>query len=257
MFPISDQASNVHATRRIGLGLTGLGDALAMLGQRYDGWTARGLAADVVRRMCMAAYAASIDLAAERGAFPACEREAFLAGRFVARLPGALREKIARQGIRNSHLLAVAPAGTISLLAGNVSGGIEPIFALEGERRVLDASGSYQVHRVRDYAWNLWRTRYPREPVPDSLVTAHEIDPRSQVEMQAVVQPWVDNAISKTINVSAATSFEEFQGLYGIAHSLGLKGCTVFRPSPQRGEVLAAAPGDTLAHCCDPDREAD
>lgn len=257
IFPVPEQAANAHATRRLGLGLTGLGDALAMLGQRYDGWTARGLAEDVMRRMCLAAYGASTELAAERGAFPAWQREAFLGGRFVTRLPSALRDRIGRQGMRNSHLLAVAPAGTISLLAGNVSGGIEPIFALEGERRVLDASGSYQTHPVQDFAWNLWRSRYPREPAPDSLVTAHDIDPRSQLEMQAAVQPWVDNAISKTINVPPATTFEDFQGLYGFAHSLGLKGCTVFRPSGQRGEVLAAAPGGVRAHCCDPDREAD
>jgi ribonucleoside-diphosphate reductase alpha chain len=257
IFPVPAQAVNARATRRIGLGITGLADALAMLGQRYDGWTARGLAEDVMRRICRAAYSASIDLATERGAFPSFESPAFLASRFVTRLPADLRDAIGRRGIRNSHLLAIAPAGTISLLAGNVSSGIEPIFAAESERRILEADGRYRVYQVEDFAWALWRSRFPRRAPPASLLSAYEIDPRAHLEMQAALQPWVDNAISKTINVPASMPFDEFTGLYEMAHRRGLKGCTVFRPTALRGEVIAVALPQEPVHCCDPEREAD
>lgn len=255
-FPVPAQAGVARATRRLGLGITGLADALAMLGQRYDSWTARGLAEDVIRRICHAAYAESINLARERGSFPDFRREQFLASRFVARLPAELRDAISRHGIRNSHLLAIAPAGTISLLAGNVSSGIEPVFALEARRRILQPDGSYRVENIEDYAWRLWRLMHPRKEPPAALVSAADIAGRAHLEMQAILQPWVDNAISKTINVPAELPFEEFRGLYELAHELNLKGCTVFRPTALRGEVLAAtsaAPGQ----CCQPDREPD
>jgi ribonucleoside-diphosphate reductase alpha chain len=256
-FPLAEQALNARSTRRLGLGLTGLADALAMLGQRYDGWTARGLAADVMRTICLAAYEASVELARERGPFPAFDRDAYLAGHFVARLPGELRDRIAAHGIRNSHLLAIAPAGTISLLAGNISSGIEPVFALEAERNILDLDGRYGRHVVRDFAWALWQRLHPGEPAPAALLPAAAIDAAAHLEMQAALQPWVDHAISKTINVPTETRFDDFHRLYERAHERGLKGCTVFRPNPVRGEILAARPPAVPSHCCDLDREAD
>jgi ribonucleoside-diphosphate reductase alpha chain len=256
-FPLPAQAAAARATRRIGLGLTGLADALAMLGHRYDSWTARGVAEDVARTVALAAIEASIDLAAERGTFPAFEREPFLAGRFVGRLPATLRARIARDGIRNSHLLAMAPAGTISLLAGNVSSGIEPIFALESERRVLGTDGRYATHRVRDHAAALWHALHPGEAPPPALVTATDIGGRAHLAMQAALQPWVDNAISKTINVPADLPYSEFRDLYEVAYRSGLKGCTVYRPTAVRGAVLTAGGTSAVEPCCGLEREAD
>jgi ribonucleoside-diphosphate reductase alpha chain len=256
-FPLPQQAKSARATRRIGLGITGLADALAMLGHRYDGWTARGLAEDIIKSICIAAYEASVQLAREREPFPSFDRSAFLASRFVARLPAELRETIASHGMRNSHLLAIAPAGTISVLAGNVSSGIEPIFALEAQRRILEANGHYRIHEVRDFAWRLWRTQHPGEPAPEALVTAQTIGAGAHLEMQAILQPWVDNAISKTINVPANMRFGEFCGLFELAFRRGLKGCTVFRPNPVRGQILSAGTPQEPSHCCDLEREAD
>ena len=255
-FPLARQAEVARSSRRIGLGITGLADALAMLGQRYDSWTARGVAEDVMRRICLAAYAASAELAAERGAFPAFDRGSFLGSRFIGRLPAALRAQIGRLGLRNSHLLAIAPAGTISLLAGNLSSGIEPIFALQGERRVLGVDGRHASHAVEDFAWRLWQAGHPGHPAPQALVQARDIPAAAHLEMQAVLQPWVDHAISKTINVPAGLPFGAFRGLYDLAHRRGLKGCTVFRPNPVSGAILLDAP-DPANACCGIEREAD
>jgi len=252
-FPLPSQAASARATRRLGLGVTGLADALAMLGQSYDAWTARGVAEDILRTVALAAYEASVALAREKGAFPAFEAEPYLAGAFIRRLPAPLREAIARHGIRNSHLLAIAPAGTISLLAGNVSSGIEPVFALDAERALLDADGTPRVHRVRDYAAAFWDARYPGERYPPGLVGATAIGGTAHLQMQACLQPWVDNAISKTINVAADSSWESFRDLYDQAHRRGLKGCTVYRPSALRGAVLTPAG----SACCEGGREPD
>jgi ribonucleoside-diphosphate reductase alpha chain len=256
-FPLPQQGESARATRRIGLGVTGLADALAMLGQRYDGWTARGVAEDILGGLCRTAYGASIELARARGAFPAFERDSYLGSRFTGRLPPSLREKIAAHGIRNSHLVAIAPAGTISLLAGNVSSGIEPIFAMEGQRNVLDPDGHYRTHPVCDFAWARWQALHPGEHPPDALVSATAVDGRSHLEMQAALQPWVDNAISKTINVPANIRFTDFHDLYDLAFRRRLKGCTVFRPNPVRGQILSSGVTEAPNHCCDMEREAD
>ncbi|MCC7256997.1 MAG: adenosylcobalamin-dependent ribonucleoside-diphosphate reductase [Gammaproteobacteria bacterium] len=256
-FPLAEQSAVARATRRIGLGITGLGDALAMLGQRYDSWTGRGVAEEVMRTVCLEAYAASVDLACERGSFPAFERDAFLAGGFLRRLPSALREAIARDGIRNSHLLAIAPAGTISLLAGNLSSGIEPIYALEARRQVLDASGRYETHRTADFAWSQWQQQFPGAAPPATLVEAARIEPLAHLAMQAALQPWVDNAISKTINVAADIGRDAFGEIYLAAHRLGLKGCTVFRPNAIRGQILAPQDMASASPCCGIEREGD
>ena len=254
-YPLPPQADAARRTRRIGLGITGLADALVMLGQRYDSEDARQTASEAMRCVRDAAYRASIALAIEKGPFPTLDRAQFLASGFAARLPDDIREAIARDGIRNSHLLAIAPAGTISLLANNCSSGIEPIFAAEAERRVREFDGGYRVHRVVAHSLARWR-QLGREGLPPAWVDARAIDPLAHLAMQAALQPCVDNAISKTINVAADTAFERFADLYKRAHALGLKGCTVFRPNPVTGAVLSE-PAEPQVACCGIEREAD
>lgn len=241
-YPLPEQAERARRSRRIGLGITGLADALAMLGLRYDSDAAREAATGAMRTICYAAYRASEELAVEKGVFPDLDVDGFLAGGFTQRLSSGDRDTIARTGIRNSHLLAIAPAGTISLLADNVSSGIEPIFSLDGKRRVLDRDGSYRFFKVRDFAWDLWLRSHPGGSPPAALVEAREIDPHAHLQMQVALQPFVDNAISKTVNVAVDFPFDEFAGLYDFAYQAGLKGCTVFRENSRRGEVLTPVP---------------
>jgi ribonucleoside-diphosphate reductase alpha chain len=252
-FPLPQQAAAARSSRRLGIGITGLADALAMLGHPYGSAAAREIAASLMQTICHAAYRASVALAAERGPFPHFEADAYLAGPFVQRLPEDIRSSIADHGIRNSHLLAIAPAGTISLLANNVSSGIEPIFALEFERRVLGSDGERHTFTVRDAAWEAWRVDHPGAAPPPAFVAGQAIGPRAHLDMQAALQPSVDNAISKTVNAPANCDFASFASLYDTAYDLGLKGCTVFRPNPVRDAILTRPP----AYCCDADREAD
>jgi len=255
-YPLPAQARQARHSRRVGLGVTGLADALVLLGLRYDSEAARTLAARAVLTLRDAAYRASIDLAREKGPFPGLDRAAFLASGFATRLPDTIRDAIAADGIRNSHLLAIAPAGTISLLANNLSSGIEPVFAAEAERRVLGTDGRYHTHRVTDHAVQRWRQQ-GHAGTPPALVEARQIDPLAHLHMQAALQPCVDNAISKTINVAADIPFERFEDLYRQAHALGLKGCTVFRPNPVTGAILSQPSTNERVHCCGLEREAD
>jgi ribonucleoside-diphosphate reductase alpha chain len=237
--PVPAQGEQGRSSRRIGLGITGLGDALAMLGLRYDSDEGRAAAAAAMRTIVEHAYAASIELARERGAFPRFERDPFLAAPFVARLPRVLRDGIARHGLRNSHLAAIAPAGTIRVLAGGVSSGIEPIFALEGRRSVRQEDGTVAEVAVACPALLAWRSSAaPGAQAPEAFVTATGIGPEAQLLMQAALQPHVDNAISKTTNVAADLAYEDFAAIYTRAFELGLKGCTVFRPNAITGAVL-------------------
>ncbi len=265
-YPLPAQAEQARGARRIGLGITGLADALLMLGLRYGEPASLELARELMGRICRAAYRASVALAEEKGPFPYFVREAFLEAPFVRALPAELRDAIARHGIRNSHLLAIAPTGTISLLAGNVSSGLEPIFQADYRRRVLDPDGEgYTEYRVTDYAVALWRRlEGRRDGVPPAFVEARELDPRDHLGMQAALQPCVDQAISKTVNVPADYPFEAFRELYRLAHREGLKGCTVFRPNPVTGEVLRTGeeegPREDAPegpHCCSLEREPD
>jgi ribonucleoside-diphosphate reductase alpha chain len=245
LYPLPEQAEQARATRRIGLGITGLGDALIMLGLRYDSAAGRDLARRAVQRARDAAYLASTELAAEKGSFPRFDRDAFLDGEYSRSLPKATRDRIARHGIRNSHLLAIAPAGSISVLANNVSSGLEPVFAIDGDRQVLDEDGTETTHRVEDFAAAQWR-RERKGPFPSSFVTAGEIAPEEHLAMVAALQPLVDGSISKTINVPASISRSEFAHMFDRAYELGMKGCTVFRPSGAARVVL------TAAACCTP-----
>ena len=240
--PLVRQEQAARKARRIGLGVTGLADALIMLGLPYGSDASLALAGDVMRMICHAAYQQSIAIAREKGCFPDFDRQRFLAAPFISALSADIQDGIARHGIRNSHLLAVAPAGTISLLAGNVSSGIEPVFAADHQRTVLDANGEPRHFFLTDYAVRLWRQRHGRvDGRPAELLTAAELPLEAHLAMQAALQPFVDNSIAKTINVQAETGFEEFASLYKRAYDKGLKGCTAFRPTASTGAVLAGA----------------
>ncbi|MHB8875769.1 MAG: adenosylcobalamin-dependent ribonucleoside-diphosphate reductase [Myxococcaceae bacterium] len=256
-WPLPAQERQAKSARRVGLGMTGLGDALFMLGLHYGSEPARALAALSMRTVCHAAYRASIELARHKGAFPAFDRAKHLEAPFIQSLPAELREGIATHGIRNSHLTAIAPAGTISLLANNVSSGIEPVFELRHRRRVLEPDRSVSEYVLVDPAYALWREQAGSDaPLPTHFVSARQLPPEAHLLMQAAVQPFVDSAISKTINVPEDQEFEAFRGLYERAFELGLKGCTTFRPNPVTGAVLTetALPGP---HCCAVERETD
>jgi ribonucleoside-diphosphate reductase alpha chain len=256
-FPLEKQAQAVHASRRLGLGITGLGDALIMLGIRYDSDEALQSAADIMQRVCEMAYRASIELAREKGAFAVFDKNRHVQGAFIRHLAQDIQAGISRHGIRNSHLTAIAPTGTISLLANNVSSGLEPVFQYDYRRRIIEADGEARQYPVTDYAYLQFRKLRGRDTrLPETFVTASEISPYRHLDMQAALQPWVDNAISKTINVPADYPFADFQSLYEYAFEKGLKGCTTFRPNPVTGQVLLEAP-EASSLCCSVEREAD
>lgn len=255
-FPLPAQRDQAHHSRRVGLGITGLADSLILLGLRYDSDAGRAQAAQIMRTVCHSAYRASIELARERGSFPAFEKEQYLQGRFVQALPEDIRDGIARYGIRNSHLTAIAPTGTISLLANNISSGIEPVYDWSYQRAVREPDSSLAHYNLTDFALHRWSEVRGDTPVPDTFVRAWEITPEAHLDMQAALQPFVDSAISKTINVPPDYDYEAFHSLYEAAYDKGLKGCTTFRENPVTGAVLETATAATH-HCCTIDREAD
>lgn len=259
-FPLLRQRCEARATRRIGLGITGLADALAMLGLRYDSEPGREAAAGAMRTIRDAAYEASTELALDRGSFERFDAAQYADRPFIRRLPGPIQGRIRDRGIRNSHLLAVAPAGTISLLAGNVSSGIEPVFRLEAERRVLGADGETHTFTVVDRAYSLWQElAADARAVPQGCLALESISWRDQLLMQAALQPLVDGSISKTVALGKDAASGTVEEIFRTAHELGLKGCTVFRetarPAVVAGRAEAFAPQP--AHCCDTEREAD
>ena len=257
-FPLQAQQEQALLTRRIGLGITGLADAMIMLGIRYGSEQSYKFAANVMQALSHHAYRSSIQLAEEKGSFPAFEADSYLQGRFIQSLPGDIRDEIATKGVRNSHLIAIAPTGTISLLANNVSSGLEPVFNGEYRRRIRQFDGSMKEHEVIDYACNLWRSEKKGGSFPPAFVDAHALTPEMHLKMQAAIQPYVDSAISKTINIPENFRFEDFQLVYQQAYDLGLKGCTTFRPNPVTGEILSTGTVNTAStFCCDIDREAD
>lgn len=273
-FPLQRQRTEARRSRRIGLGLTGLADALAMLGLRYDSDAGREAAAGVMRTIRDAAYEASIELARERGPFALYRAPEYLERPFIVRLPAEIQSGIRRHGIRNSHLLALAPAGTISLLAHNVSSGIEPIFRREARRRVLDSEGAYHYFDVTDYAYRCWRgLRGGASGPPAALLDQTQVAARDHLLMQAVLQPLVDGSISKTVSLPAAAPAGAAREIFETAYRLQLKGCTVFREEARPGVLTGAPRGDSEregpllapecidsqrnAHCCDTERETD
>lgn len=242
-YPLPQQAEEARAKRRMGLGVTGLADALAMCGKHYASPEARALAAQWMSVISHAAYRASAELAREKGPFPLFDREAYLAQASESGLPDDIKEAIRTNGLRNGLLTSIAPTGTISLLAGNVSSGIEPIFELNYKRRILQPDGSAREEDVEDFAYAMFREKFGKDaPLPPAFVTAHHLSPRDHLLMQAAIQPHVDSSISKTVNCPESISFEAFESLYHEAYELGLKGCTAYRPNPVTGAVLTALP---------------
>ena len=244
-FPLEQQRQEAVAKRRIGLGMTGLADALMMVGIRYGSCEAAELAGHWAHRINRAAYRTSARLAAEKGAFPLFDREPYLAGVTVGELDDDVRELIAEHGIRNALLTSVAPTGTISLVADNVSSGIEPVFALAYTRKVLQPDGTRTEEEVSDYALRRFRAQFGEAAaLPDYFVTAQDLTPVEHIRMQAAVQRHVDSAISKTVNVPEDISFEAFQEVYLDAYRSGCKGCTTYRPNAITGSVLEVKPAE-------------
>ena len=242
-YPLKAQRDEAKAKRRIGLGVTGLADALIMLGVRYGSKEAQQLTEAWLGGIKIACYRESASLAGTKGAFPLCDVKAILAGPATAGLPDDVRAAIAAHGLRNGLLTSIAPTGTISLLAGNVSSGIEPVFDLAYDRRVLERDGSARTARVEDYAHaEFRRLQGPDARLPAAFVTANALAPRAHLDMQAAAQRQVDSAISKTINCPETITFEAFKDIYLDAHALGLKGVTTYRPNPITGAVLTSAP---------------
>ncbi len=250
-WPLPAQRNAALATRRIGLGFTGLADALIMLGLRYDSNAARTMAAVIAETLRNTAYGKSIELAQERGAFARFDVERYLQSPYIARLPQALRQRLQESGIRNSHLLSIAPAGSISLaFADNVTSGIEPAFAWSYQRAKQMPDGTRKEYLVEDYAYRYFRARISADAeLPQPFITASEIDPHDHVRMAAAIAPYIDAGISKTVNVAADFPFEKFQDLYLQACREGLKGITTYRPNPITGAVLSQSDTDLAAAC--------
>jgi len=241
-YPLAAQAAEARAKRRIGLGVTGLADALAMCGIRYGSKKAARTAKRWMAAIERHAYKASAGLAREKGAFPLFDAADYLDGPGSARLGRGLCKKIADTGIRNGLLTSIAPTGTISLLAGNVSSGIEPIFDLSYDRNIVEQDGSSRQVRVDDYAFELFREMFGEDALlPDYFMTAQELEPSAHLRMQAAVQSHVDSSISKTINCPPGISFDDFRDIYMDAYKMGLKGCTTYRPNRVTGAVLVAS----------------
>jgi len=253
-WPLDAQKKEAMAKRRIGLGFTGLGDALAMLRLRYDTEDARAMAAKIAEFMRDRAYDTSVELAKERGAFPMFNADLYLSGgNFASRLPQPLKDAIRKHGVRNSHLLSIAPTGTISLaFADNASNGIEPPFSWTYTRKKRMADGTHKEFRVEDHAWRLYRHMHGEgAKLPDYFVTALEISADAHQAMVAAVAPFIDTSISKTVNVAEDYPYAEFEGLYLKAWKAGLKGLATYRPNTVLGAVLtpdsAKAPAELAA----------
>ncbi len=252
-WPLPQQAAESQAKRRVGLGFLGLGSALVMLGLRYDADAGRAMAARIAETLRDAAYATSVELAVEKGPFPLFDADKYLRGQFIGRLPEWLREAIRTHGIRNSHLLSIAPTGTISLaFADNASNGIEPPYSWTYQRRKRMSDGAWRSYPVEDHAWRLYRQMgHDADALPSQFVTALEMRALDHLRMVQAVQPFVDTAISKTVNVPEDYPFDDFRDLYSQAWHAGLKGLATYRPNTVLGSVLstneeAAVPGAAL-----------
>jgi ribonucleoside-diphosphate reductase alpha chain len=248
-FPLEAQAAEAKAKRRIGLGVTGLADALVFCRTRYGSPRSLTLIERWLRVVRDSAYAASAELAAEKGPFPLFDRDEYLARPNIQALPEPTRAAIAASGIRNGLLTSIAPTGTISLFADNVSSGIEPVFAQQFMRTVLMPDGMRRDEKVADYAYRRYRQMFGEDgALPDYFVTAQDLPPSDHVSVQATAQKYVDSSISKTINCPPGISFEAFKDIYRIAYEEGCKGCTTYRSNAVTGSVLTTeAKRDSLA----------
>ena len=240
-FPLPEQRQEAVAKRRIGLGVTGLADALIFCRARYGTPESLALISRWLEVLSHSAYAASVDLACEKGAFPLFDLDAYLAAPTVRALPQSIRDGMAAHGIRNGLLTSIAPTGTISLFAENVSSGIEPVFAYNYARNVLLSDGTRRAETIADYAWMKYRDAFGSDAaLPDYFVTAQTLSPEDHLAVQAAAQKHIDSSISKTINMPAGISFDDFKDVYTKAYETGCKGCTTYRPSDIRGAVLEA-----------------
>ena len=240
-FPLQAQAQEAQAKRRIGLGVTGLADALLMTGLRYGSDEAARQTDRWLHAIARAAYLASVELAKEKGAFPLFDTEPFLASDAMLQMDEDVRAAIRTHGIRNALLTSIAPTGTISLYAGNVSSGIEPVFAYAYTRKVLQKDGTRTEEEVVDYAVQMWRDKFGDAALPDYFVNAQTLAPLDHVKMQAAAQKWIDSSISKTINCPEDINFDDFQDVYMQAYETGCKGCTTYRPNDVTGSVLSVS----------------
>ena len=240
-FPLEAQRREADAKRRIGLGVTGLADALLMVGLRYGSEEAAVQTEAWMHQIARAAYLASVGLAKEKGAFPLFDAEGYLASGAMQDMDSDVRDAIAQHGIRNALLTSIAPTGTISLYAGNVSSGIEPVFAYAYTRKVLQKDGSRTEEEVIDYAVQMWRDKMGEAELPEYFVNAQTLAPLEHVRMQAAAQKWVDSSISKTINCPENISFAAFKDVYMAAWDQGCKGCTTYRPNAVTGSVLSVS----------------
>jgi len=247
-FPLPEQQAEAKAKRRIGLGVTGLADALIFCRTRYGSAESIVLIERWLKVLSHAAYRASAELAKEKGAFPLFDAHEFLKRPHIMALPEDIRVQIAAHGIRNGLLTSIAPTGTISLFAGNVSSGIEPVFAYTYTRKILKADGTRIEEDVSDYAYRKFRALFGEDTaLPDYFVNAQELSPNEHLAVQAAAQKYIDSSISKTINVPVDISFEAFKDVYRHAYEMGCKGCTTYRPSEARGSVLAVTPAQAPA----------
>lgn len=240
-FPLEAQAREAAAKRRIGLGVTGLADALLMTGLEYGTEEAARQTESWMKRIARAAYLASVDLAREKGAFPLFDADKYLASGNMMQMDDDVRAEIAEHGIRNALLTSIAPTGTISLYAGNVSSGIEPVFAYSYKRKVLQKDGSRTEEEVVDYAVQMWRDKFGDKELPSYFVNAQTLAPAAHVRMQAAAQKWIDSSISKTINCPEDINFDDFKEVYMQAWDSGCKGCTTYRPNDVTGSVLSVS----------------
>ncbi|WP_339745883.1 adenosylcobalamin-dependent ribonucleoside-diphosphate reductase [uncultured Maricaulis sp.] len=249
-FPLEEQRVEAFNKRRLGLGVTGLGDALIMCGIRYGSDDAVAAVDAWLGTIANEAYRTSAMLASEKGAFPLYEAEHYLKAPMVQALDADVQALIGEHGIRNSHLTSIAPTGTISLYANNTSGGVEPVFGYSFNRKVLQADGSHVEEEIQDYAYLIFRSMFGADAeLPDYFVEADGLTPREHVVMQAAAQKWVDSSISKTINLPRDIDFDAFKDVYRLAYDLGCKGCTTYRPNDVTGSVLSkpAAPAADAA----------
>jgi ribonucleoside-diphosphate reductase alpha chain len=238
-FPLPQQTAEAQAKRRMGIGVTGLADALIMCGLRYGAAPAVAMTERWMKRIEREAYLASTALAAEKGPFPLFDREKYLAGETIKGLDEDVRAAIAEHGIRNALLTSIAPTGTISIFADNVSSGLEPVFSFKYTRNVLMPDGSRKEEEVSDYALRLFhRLKGETTPLPDYFVDAQSLAAGDHLVMQAAVQKYVDSSISKTINLPVDIGFDAFKDVYLQAYELGCKGCTTYRPNDITGAVL-------------------
>src|SRR5438132_1881649 len=260
-FPLPQQQEEATKKRRIGLGVTGLADALILCGLRYGSRAAVAKTEEWLGAIQRAAYLASTELAAEKGAFPLFDRDQYLAGETVAALAPEIGKAIKKHGIRNALLTSVAPTGTISLFADNVSSGLEPVFSFRYTRNVLMPDGSRREEEVTDYAYRAFRRlKGDSAPLPDYFVDTQTLAPDDHLVMLAAAQRHIDSSISKTINMPADIPFERFKDVYTQAYALGCKGCTTYRPNEVTGAVLEARPempAEPATHRATPPRQAE